>query len=159
MPPLRCSFPVSASARYLCDGRIELCLVLSPNLAKRRRNWSRLMALGLRKLLSWPIAAAVLFLLIPPALFYLYPTSFWVNTDYQPHGLADALNLAYRIADRQLYPARGMADHPGVPFYFMSWLALALAGYPIASKSPGFYTAVLEHVDAFFQITIWLAAL
>jgi hypothetical protein len=117
------------------------------------------MALDLRKLLSWPIAAAVLFLLIPPALFYLYPTSFWVNTDYQPHGLADALNLAYRIADLQLYPARGMADHPGVPFYFMSWLALALAGYPIAFKSPGFYTAVLEHVDAFFQITIWLAAL
>ena len=83
------------------------------------------MAFGLRIWL--PVAFAILCLAIPPVLFVLYPSSFWANTDYEPLGLADALNLAYRLADRQMYPARGLMDHPGVPFYFMSWLALAFA--------------------------------
>ena len=108
--------------------------------------------------LSWPAAAAIIFLLIPVGLSYLYPISFWANTDYQPLGLADALNLAYRIADLKMYTGRGMADHPGVPFYFMSWLALALTGFPIAWKDARFYTQVLDHVDTYYAITIWLGA-
>jgi len=117
------------------------------------------MAVELRKFSSWPVAIAVVFLVIPPSLFYLYPSSFWANSDYQPLGLADALNFAYRIADLKMYPARGMMDHPGVPFYFMNWLALALAGYPVASKDAGFYTAVIAQVETFYVITIWLGAL
>jgi hypothetical protein len=115
------------------------------------------MARGLRRLL--PAAFAVLFLSIPPILFFLHPSSFWAKMDYQPLGLADALNLAYRLADRQMYPARGMMDHPGVPFYFMSWAALALAGYPTASSDPGFFAAVIAQVERYHQISIWLGAL
>ena len=114
---------------------------------------------GLQRFRPWPFVFAALFFLIPLWLFYSYPSSFWAGTDYQPLGLADALNLAYRIADREMYFARGLADHPGVPFYLMSWLALALAGYPVASADPGFFDRVIEHIEDYHQITIWLGAL
>jgi hypothetical protein len=117
------------------------------------------MATGLRRLLSWSIAAAAVFFLIPPVLFHLYPSSFWGDTDYQPLGLADALNMAYRIADLHIYRARGLEDHPGIPFYFTSWLALALTGYPVAWRNSGFFEAVINHVEIYHQITIWLGAL
>ncbi len=117
------------------------------------------MNLDLRGSFSWPSVFAVLFFAIPLLLFYSYPSSFWANTDYQPLGLADALNLAYRIADRQMYFAKGMTDHPGVPFYFMSWLALALTGYPVASEGPGFLDTVIAHVETYYWITVWLGAL
>jgi hypothetical protein len=111
-----------------------------------------------RRLLSWPAAFAILFIAIPPLLFHWYPISFWANTDYEPLGLGDALNLAYRLADFRIYPAVGMEDHPGVPFYFMSWLALAFAGYPVAFKGPGFFNAVVDHVEDFHRAGVWLAA-
>ena len=50
-------------------------------------------------------------------------------------------------------------DHPGVPFYFMNWLALALTGYPVAWAGPGFLDGVLEHIELYFQMTIWLGTL
>lgn len=108
--------------------------------------------------LLWPFAFGMLFLAIPLLLFAAYPYSFWVSYDYQPLGLADALNLAYRIGDRQLYYARGMAGHPGVPFYFMNWLALALTGFPAATKGQGFFDAVIAHIDLYHTLTVWLAA-
>jgi hypothetical protein len=117
------------------------------------------MSSDFRRLLSWPAAFAILFIAIPPLLFYSHPSSFWANTDYEPLGLGDALNLAYRLADIRLYPAIGMEDHPGAPFYFMSWLALALTGYPIAFKGPGFFSAVIDHVETYHQASVWLAAL
>jgi hypothetical protein len=117
------------------------------------------MSFDLHRRWLWPLAFAILFLSLPPILFAFYPSSFWANTDYEPLGLADALNLAYRLADRQMYPARGMMDHPGVPFYFMSWLALALAGYPTATTDPGFFATVIADVERFHRNAIWLAAL
>jgi hypothetical protein len=83
----------------------------------------------------WPFAVGLTFLAIPPLLFI--SLLFWVGNNYQPLGLADALNLAYRIGDRQLYSARGMEGHPGVPFYFLNWLALALTGFPAAREADG----------------------
>lgn len=117
------------------------------------------MSFDLHRRWPWSLGFAILFLSLPPILFALYPSSFWANTDYEPLGLADALNLAYRLADRQMYPARGMMDHPGVPFYFMSWLALALAGYPTATSDPGFFATVIANVERFHQNAIWLGAL
>jgi hypothetical protein len=117
------------------------------------------MKFNLRSLPSWPLSLAVAFFLIPVVLAVTYPSSFWIGTDYETLGLADALNLAYRLADGKMYVATGMAYHPGVPFYVMSWLALALAGYPIASADSGFYAAVIADVERYHQITIWLNAL
>jgi hypothetical protein len=107
----------------------------------------------------WPCVLALLFFPVPLLLFYAYPSSFWAATDYQTLGLADALNMAYRIADRQMYFARGMINHPGVPFYFINWLALALTGFPLASADPGFFDRVIEHVEEFYRTTAWLVAL
>jgi hypothetical protein len=117
------------------------------------------MKFGLRSLASWPLLLAIAFFLIPVLLAVSYPVSFWLGTDYEPLGLADALNLAYRLADWKMYVATGMAYHPGVPFYVMSWLALALAGYPVASADSGFYAAVLADVEKYHQVTIWVNAL
>jgi hypothetical protein len=80
-------------------------------------------------------------------------------TDYETLGLADALNMAYRLADRQMYEAVGMSYHPGVPFYLMSWLALALTGYPVASRDLNFFHTVLEHVEDYHRMILCLAAL
>jgi hypothetical protein len=79
-------------------------------------------------------------------------------TDYEPLGLADALNMAYRLGDRQMYEAVGMAYHPGVPFYLMSWLALAFTGYPIASGE-NFFSTVLGHVEDYHRMILCLGAL
>jgi hypothetical protein len=106
----------------------------------------------------WPLALAVLFFSIPTVLAFLYPSSFWMVTDYEPLGLADALNMAYRLADRQMYEAVGMAYHPGVTFYLLSWLALALTGYPIASGE-NFFSAVLGHVEDYHRMILFLGAL
>jgi hypothetical protein len=78
-------------------------------------------------------------------------------TDYEPLGLADALNMAYRLADRQMYEAVGMAYHPGVTFYLLSWLALALTGYPIASGE-NFFSTVLGHVEDYHRMILILGA-
>jgi hypothetical protein len=115
------------------------------NLERRRFSW-------------WPCILALLFFLIPLLLFYSYPSPIWAGNEYQWEGLGDGLNMAYRLADHQLYWDRAMSEHPGVPFYFMNWLALALAGYPVAS-GPGYFNAVIEHVEVFHQIAVWLAVL
>src|SRR5882724_6482050 len=107
----------------------------------------------------WPFVLAAVFFPVPLLLFYSYPNSLWAGTDYQPLGLANALNLAYRLADGQMYFAGGMSGHPGGPFYFISWLALALTGYPVASAGPGFFDKVIEHVEDYHQVTVWLSAL
>jgi hypothetical protein len=111
-----------------------------------------------RKLDWWALVLAVVFFSSCIFIAFSYPTSFWMVTDYEPLGLADALNMAYRLADRQMYEAAGMAYHPGVPFYLMSWLALALTGYPIASGD-NFFSTVLGHVEDYHRMILILGAL
>lgn len=106
----------------------------------------------------WPLALAVIFFSIPVLLALQYPSSFWMGTDNETLGLADAFNMAYRLADREMYEAVGMTFHPAVPFYLMSWLALALAGYPIASGEH-FFSTVMEHVEDYHLAVICLGAL
>src|SRR4051812_494016 len=110
-----------------------------------------------RRLLSWPFVLAIIFFSIPLTLVQLYPSSFWANDDYEPLALADAMNLAYRLADLRMYPARGLMDHPGVPYYFMSWISLVLSGYPLAPKGSGFLDTLIGHIGQFHRINVWLA--
>jgi hypothetical protein len=112
-----------------------------------------------RRLLSWSLISAVVFFSIPILLAFSYPSSFWMVTDNEPHGLANALNMAYRLADLQMYQADGMAYHPGVTFYLMSWVALALTGYPVASGGPNFFNTVIAHVEDYHRTILCLAAL
>ena len=112
------------------------------------------------KFLSWPFILAAGFFLIPIVLFSVYPIGFWSSTDYEPLGLANALNMAYRLADLRLYAAEGMTNHPGVPFYLMSWLALALSGHPVAAggQEP-FFRDVVDHVEDYHRAAVYVAAL
>ncbi len=106
----------------------------------------------------WPLVLAIGFFSICMLLTFSYPSSFWIVTDYEPLGLADALNMAYRLADRQMYEAVGMAYHPGVTLYLLSWLALALTGYPVASGE-NFFSTVLGHVEDYHRMILILGAL
>src|ERR1700739_4331992 len=99
----------------------------------------------------WPALLAIGFFAIPVSIAYIYPASFWALSDYEPLGLSDALNMAYRLADMQLYRAVGLTNHPGVPLYFLSWLALAVIGYPVAS-GPDFFRVVLDHVEQYHLV-------
>jgi hypothetical protein len=106
-----------------------------------------------------PTLLSVGFFAIPVSLAYIYPASFWTLTDYEPLGLADAMSMAYRLADLRLYFAQGLSGHPGVPFYFLSWFALALTGHPIAWGDAGFFRDVLDHVTQYHLAIRVLAAL
>jgi hypothetical protein len=90
-------------------------------------------------------ALAAVFFVIPVLLSFMYRVGFWSSTDNEPLGLASALNMAYRLADLRFYPDGGMADHPGLQFYFMSWLALALTGFPVATAGYEFFRTVMDH--------------
>lgn len=105
-----------------------------------------------------PSLFALPFIAVPPLLFHFYPIPFWTAGEPEMLGLADALNLAYRLADLKMYSALIMGGHPGVPFYFMSWLALALTGFPIATGD-GFFAAVLGRLVEYQTMNIWLAAI
>ncbi len=102
---------------------------------------------------------ALAFFCIPLSIAHIYRDTFWTLTDYEPLGLGDALNMAYRLADRHLYYAQGLTNHPGVPFYFLSWFALALTGHPVASGDSSFYSSVLDHVEDYHLAIRTLAAL
>lgn len=106
-----------------------------------------------------PTILAVLFFALPPALAFVFPISFWAGNDNEPLGLANAFNLAFRLADHVMYPADGMTNHPGLPFYFSSWSALALAGFPIASNPLDFFHAAIDHIRTYQLLAITLSGL
>lgn len=105
-----------------------------------------------------PLILAIIFFAIPTLLFFLYPTSLWRVTDNETVGLGNALNMAYRLADRTFYPAPGITWHPGVTFYLMDWLALAIAGYPVATGGLAFFKTVIAHAEDYHKVIICLAA-
>jgi hypothetical protein len=106
----------------------------------------------------WPFVLAAVFFSIPVALFFAYPVSFWNWSDNEPLGLSNALNAAYRLADGRIYETLGLTEHPGVQFYFMSWLALAFTGYPVATGQD-FFRAVIDHVEEYHLAIVCVAAL
>src|SRR5882724_3850175 len=129
----------------------------------RSRGWIERMNSGVRRWLFRPktlapVILAAAFFALCIFLAFWYPRPFWMITDNETLGIADALNMAYRLADRQMYEANGMSYHPGVTFYVMSWLALALAGYPVASAS-NFFNTVMAHIEDYHRIILCLAAL
>jgi hypothetical protein len=117
------------------------------------------MKFALPRILCRPSTLAIAFIPIPLILALSYPASFWGLTDYEPHSLANALNLSYRLADLKMYKAMGMSNHPGVPFYFMSWLALALTGHPFGSDGVTLFNTMVDHIETFHLMMIFLAGL
>ncbi len=85
--------------------------------------------------------------------------SIWAANDYSLDSLSGAINLAYRLGDRTLYPAPSMGNHPGVPQYFISWLSLALSGLPVSTSDIGFLEEVLDNAERFRSIAVVLFTL
>jgi hypothetical protein len=145
--------PVCCQAVLLPIKALEYRIPITIYLERSRMNTS------LQKSLFWPSFFAACFFLIPTILAILYPISFWLGNDYEPLGLANAMNMAFRLADFRMYPAVGMTNHPGVPFYLINWLALALAGYPLASGGLDFFHSVIANVQHYQRTAIFLATL
>jgi hypothetical protein len=117
------------------------------------------MKFGELKFLLWPLVLAAVFFLVPVSLFFAYPVGFWSSTDNEPLGLANALNLAYRLSDFRMYPAIGLTGHPGVQFYLMSWLALAISGHPVVpAAQEHFFRDVIDHVEDYHRAIVCIAA-
>lgn len=106
-----------------------------------------------------PVACGIALVAAVAALALRYPASIWSVSDYGLDSLSGALNLAYRLGDVRFYPAPSMENHPGVPHYLLSWIGLALAGFPRATSNLGFFNDVLDHVERFHAIMIALSAL
>jgi hypothetical protein len=108
------------------------------------------------RLLAAACAAALA--VVIAVLAIRYPASIWSITDYELDSLSNALNLAYRLGDFTFYPAPSLENHPGVPHYVLSWIALALAGFPFATSHLQFFRDVLDHVERFHVIMMALSA-
>jgi hypothetical protein len=67
--------------------------------------------------------------------------------------------MAYRLADLKMYTPMEMSYHPGVPFYLMSWLALALTGHPLGSDGVALFNTMVDHIETFHLMMIFLAGL
>lgn len=106
-----------------------------------------------------PGACGIALVVVVAIFAWRYPASIWSMTDYELDSLSGALNLAYRLGDLRFYPAPSLEKHPGVPHYLLSWIALALSGFPIASSGLAFFRSVLDHVERFHFVTIALSAL
>jgi hypothetical protein len=117
------------------------------------------MKFALPRSLFRPATLAIAFIPIPLILALLYPVSFWGLGDYEPHSLANALNVAYRLADLKMYKAMGMSYHPGVPYYLMSWLALALTGHPLGLDGVTLFDTMVSKIETFHLTMIFLAGL
>ena len=117
------------------------------------------MKFALSRIFCRPSSLAIAFIPLPLVLALSYPASFWAMSDYEPHSLANALNMAYRLADLKMYASMGMSYHPGVLFYLMSWLALALTGHPLGSDGMTLFNTMLEQVETFHLTMIFLAGL
>jgi hypothetical protein len=109
------------------------------------------------KLMPWAAAATLLTCIA--AFVVRYPTSIWAMTDYDMDSLSNAINMAYRLADLRLYAAPSLGNHPGVPYYLLSWLGLAIAGYPLATPDLTFFNGVIAHAERFRIIMIALSGL
>jgi hypothetical protein len=114
---------------------------------------------GARGGLLVPAGCAMALVIVVAVLAIRYPASIWSMTDYELDSLSNAINLAYRLGDFRFYPAPSLENHPGVPHYFLSWIALALAGYPFATSGLAFFHGVLDHVERFHFIMMALSAL
>ena len=76
----------------------------------------------------WRRAAAVAILLgmFLAVLTFSLRGSFWDANDYGLLSLSHAIHFEWRLTHWDSIPSPGLAGHPGILFYFASWLALAL---------------------------------
>lgn len=76
--------------------------------------------------------------------------SFWLSQDYGMLSLAHALHLEWRLSHPGTLPAPGLAGHPGILFYFASWLAVAVIAPPSGTMDFGRFTQIMANAEAIY---------
>jgi len=93
-------------------------------------------------------------LLIPiwVIICYGWPISFWSShDDYSYLALAHALSLESSLRDGLVYPDAGLIDHPGLPYYVVSWICLRIAALFAGAADAVSYG--LNDADGFYLAT------
>ncbi len=89
---------------------------------------------------------------------FVWPVQFWAShNDYVYLSLAHAIHFETALHDSVNYSDQGLLNHPGVPFYFASWLALRAAA--LSDSSGDIVRSALSHPDPFFLATRIIAGL
>jgi hypothetical protein len=87
----------------------------------------------------------------------VWPVQFWAaNNDYVYLSLAHAIHFQTSL-HQNVESDYGLLSHPGVPFYFASWLALRVAA--LSDSGGDIVRSVLSHPDHFFWATRIIAGL
>jgi hypothetical protein len=90
-------------------------------------------------------------------IVFVWPVQFWeANNDYVYLSLAHAINFETLLHGR-LYSDSGLLNHPGVPFYFASWLGLRAAA--LSNSGSDIVQSVLSDPGQFFMATRIIAGL
>ena len=90
-------------------------------------------------------------------IFFVWPVQFWAaDNDYVYLSLAHAIHFETAL-HHNVNPDPGLLSHPGVPFYFASWLGLRAAA--LSDGGNDIVRSALSHPDKFFLATRIIAGL
>jgi hypothetical protein len=82
----------------------------------------------------------------------LWPIEFWYSEDeYAYMSLAHALNLEVRLRDGLWFNDSGLGNHPGIPFYLVSWICLRVVSLLTGHRDAVAYA--LAEPDTFYLAT------
>ena len=109
------------------------------------------------------VIIAVLLGVVLATMTFSLRGSFWTSQDYGMLSLSHALHLEQRLRHWESNPAPGLAGHPGIPFYFASWLAVALVVPPFSAAGFDRFSEIIANAEAIYvanqAIAIVLVAL
>jgi hypothetical protein len=90
-------------------------------------------------------------------IVFVWPVQFWqANNDYVYLSLAHAINFETFLHGRSYYDS-ALLNHPGIPFYFASWLGLRAA--ELSNSGSDIVSLVPSDPDRFFMATRIIAGL
>ena len=96
------------------------------------------------------VVVAVVLAAFLAAMTFSLRGSFWTSHDYGMLSLSHAIHLEWRLSHRELFPAAGLAGHPGIPFYFASWLAVALVVPSFSAAGFDRFSEIIANAEAIY---------
>jgi hypothetical protein len=103
------------------------------------------------KLLRWKsVAFALLLGLFLAAITFGLRESFWSSSDYGLLSLSHPIHLEWRVSHWETFPAPGLVGHPGIPFYFASWVVVALVVPSFSAAGFDRYSEIIANAEAIY---------
>lgn len=96
------------------------------------------------------VVTAIVLAAFLAALTFSLQGSFWTSQDYGMLSLSHAIHLEWRLSYGELFPAPGLAGHPGIPFYFASWLAVALVVPSVSAAGLDRFSEIIANAEAIY---------